>query len=287
MNRFAMTVLTPLFAVACLSTAAIAQPVTPNTLQLGLGGYSPVSYFEKAKPHHGTPAFQGKHQGVTYFFASQRELDKFNANPARFVPAYGGWCAYGMAVEGKFDADPTNYQIIDGKLMVFLKNEQVDTLELWKKEPSAGLTAKANAYWAKLNGRTSRAYSGARNVQGDGIAIAGYSPVSYFTTGKPERGSTDFAVEHDGLTYLLTSAEQVATFKADPGKYVPQYGGWCAFGMSVQDKFPVDPTAFKIENGKLLLFLRNEQIDARQLWIDGNAAENTKKADAHWQKVSG
>lgn len=133
----------------------------------------------------------------------------------------------------------------------------------------------------------SRAYLHAHNVQTDGIAIGGYSPVSYFTRGRAERGSKDFAVEYRGITYRLTSGEQVEMFKADPEKYVPAYGGWCALGMAVQDKFPVDPTAFKIVDDRLMLFLRNTDIDALQLWSQGDEAEYVDKADAHWKKVSG
>lgn len=132
----------------------------------------------------------------------------------------------------------------------------------------------------------SRAYLHAHNVPANGIAIDGYSPVSYFTQGRAERGSTDFAVEHQGITYLLTSEEQIETFKADPEKYVPAYGGWCALGMAVQDKFPVDPTAFKIVDDRLMLFLRNTDVDALQLWNQGDEAEYVDKADAHWKKVS-
>lgn len=133
----------------------------------------------------------------------------------------------------------------------------------------------------------SRAYLHAHNVPADGIAIDGYSPVSYFTQSRAERGSEDFAVEHRGITYLLTSQEQVETFKADPEKYVPAYGGWCALGMAVQDKFPVDPTAYKIVDGRLMLFLRNADVDALQLWNQGDEAEYVDKADAHWEEVSG
>lgn len=277
-----------LFAVlALLTSGAIAGEAEPNTLRLGLGGYSPVSYFNGDGPKPGSPTYSATHEGVTYFFQSDAERRTFDANPGKYVPAYGGWCAFGMAVEGRFDADPTNYKIVDGKLNVFKKTAELDTLKLWNEGDGAQLQAKAEAYWRSLKDRPSRAYLHSRNVSADGVAIDGYSPVSYFTKGYAELGSPDFAVEHGGVTYLLVDAEQAEMFKADPDKYVPAYGGWCAFGMSVQDKFPVDPKAFKVEDGKLLLFLRNEGVDARELWNKGNAKELTKKAEAHWKKVAG
>lgn len=133
---------------------------------------------------------------------------------------------------------------------------------------------------------TSRAYLGSRNLGADGIAIDGYSPVSYFA-GKAERGSEQFAVEHDGVTYQLTDASQVEEFERDPDRYVPAFGGWCAFGMAISDKFPVDPTSYKIVDGRLFLFLRNDRLSALEMWDDGDEAELTQKAAAHWMKVMG
>ncbi|MEQ8764377.1 MAG: YHS domain-containing (seleno)protein [Planctomycetota bacterium] len=132
----------------------------------------------------------------------------------------------------------------------------------------------------------SRAYLHSFNVPGHGVAIEGYSPVSYFE-GRAELGSALFAVEHRGVTYHLTSADQVDQFKKSPDRFEPAFGGWCAFGMSVQDKFPVDPTCFRIVGGRLLLFLRNESIDAGELWEQGSEAELLEKATAHWKKVRG
>lgn len=133
---------------------------------------------------------------------------------------------------------------------------------------------------------TSRAYLHAYNLPAHGVALDGYSPVSYFD-GVAERGDALFSVEHDGVTYHLTSADQVSTFRRDPQRFVPAFGGWCAFGMSVSDKFPVDPTNFMIVDGRLLVFLRNAGLDARELWRKGNAVDLLRKAEAHWKKVQG
>ncbi len=132
----------------------------------------------------------------------------------------------------------------------------------------------------------SRAYLHSYNLPGHGVALEGFSPVSYFD-GRAERGSALFAVEHDGVTYHLTDARQVAAFQRDPARFVPAFGGWCAFGMAVSDKFPVDPTSFQVVDGKLFLFLRNANIDARELWNQGDERELLEKANAHWAKVQG
>lgn len=288
MHRLSQTLPSLFTILALLLTAPLyAGEVEPNTRKLGLEGYSPVSYFHTSGPQPGSAKYQANHNGVTYLLQNKNELKQFNANPSRYVPAYGGWCAYGMAVEGRFPADPTNFKIVNNQLMVFLKNQDLDTCQLWNEGDEAELTAKADTYWDTLNNPPSRAYLGSRNVSADGIALSGYSPVSYFTKNTAEKGSPDFAVNHEGVTYLLTDSKQAEAFKADPGRYTPAFGGWCAFGMSVSDKFPIDPTNFKIVDDQLMLFLRNEHIDARKLWNQGDKQELKTKANAHWQKVQG
>lgn len=132
----------------------------------------------------------------------------------------------------------------------------------------------------------SRAYLGARNLPAHGVALQGYSPVSYFD-GEAERGSALFAVEHAGVTYHLTDAAQVRRFQRTPDRYVPAFGGWCAFGMAIEDKFPIDPTCFEIVGDRVYLFLRNDGIDARKLWNEGEEKGLRAKAEAHWKKVQG
>ncbi len=135
--------------------------------------------------------------------------------------------------------------------------------------------------------RESRAYLHSYNLPSSGVALEGYCPVAYFAVNKPILGSAEFAATHNGVTYHMVSAEAKATFDANPEKYLPAYGGWCAFGMAVEDKFPVDPKLFKIVDGRLLVFLRNPGVDALELWNDGDEKELLAKADAHWAKVQG
>lgn len=133
----------------------------------------------------------------------------------------------------------------------------------------------------------SRAYLHSYNLPSSGIALEGYCPVAYFAVNKPVRGKPEYASTHNGVTYYFVSADAQQAFDAEPEKFLPAYGGWCAFGMAVQDKFPVDPRNFKIVDGKLLLFLKNKNVDALKLWNQDDDQDNLSKADAHWQKVSG
>ena len=115
------------------------------------------------------------------------------------------------------------------------------------------------------------------------IGIAGYSPVSYFEKG-PELGKPEFTATHDGTTYHFTSQSQVNKFTAAPEKYLPAFDGFCAFGHTIEKEFVVDPTSYKIVDGRLLLFLKNSDVDALKLWNDGNEKELMAKAEDHFAK---
>lgn len=291
MHRFTRTIL----IAALFVTAAAPAPaqrdsaghadVAPYTVNLGLAGYSPVSYLQNKRAEPGSPRFSAEHEGVTYFFTSNRQRETFLADPERYLPAYGGYCAFGCSVDSKFIPDPTSFKVIGGRTHLFLNNDEVDAQELWNDANFTEVKAKADDYWASQS--ESRAYIGGRNVPASGVGLEGYSPVSYFTVGRPEKGDPRFAVEHNGVTYHLASQEQVALFNENPDRYEPQCGGWCAFGMSVEDKFPVDPTKFTIVDDRLYLFLNNDDINAFELWRQGDDAGLVRKAQSHWKKVSG
>ena len=149
-----------------------------------------------------------------------------------------------------------------------------------------GLTVWAASTPESEVGATSRAYLHSYNLPSSGVALEGYCPVAYFAVNKPVRGKPEFASTYNDVTYYLVSADAKKAFDRYPEKYIPAFGGWCAFGMSVQDKFPVDPTNFKIVNGRLMVFLRNHNVDALDLWNDGNESQLFAKAKAHWMTVS-
>ncbi|MBO0344725.1 YHS domain-containing (seleno)protein [Roseibium limicola] len=117
----------------------------------------------------------------------------------------------------------------------------------------------------------------------DGAAIGGTDPVAYFTEGKPVAGSTDFTAEYDGVTWKFASAENRDTFKANPAKYAPQYGGYCAFGASMGFKIPVIPDAWKIVNGKL--YLNNSRPVQKR--FEANTSELISNADLNWEIIKG
>ena len=132
----------------------------------------------------------------------------------------------------------------------------------------------------------SQAYLHSFNLPSHGVALEGYCPVAYFAVNRPVRGKPEHSSTHNDVTYYFVSDEAKEEFDRYPEQYLPAYGGWCAFGMAVEDKFPVDPTNFKIVDGRLMLFLRNPNIDALALWNDGDEGELIARAETHWNAVS-
>lgn len=124
------------------------------------------------------------------------------------------------------------------------------------------------------------------NIDNSNIALQGYSPVSYLDLGLAQKGLKDFKSEYKKIAYYFTSAAQKATFDKDPEKYLPQYGGYCAFGTYAGAKFRVDPNKFIVKNGKYYLYLNNTELDAKQLWLaEKNHNALVDKANANWEKL--
>jgi YHS domain-containing protein len=113
---------------------------------LGLHGVDPVAFIAIGNRIDGTDKYTGVHQGVAYYFASEENLNTFKNSPSKFVPEYGGFCAFGASVGKKFDGDPRYAAIYDNKLYVFL-NEAV--LKEFHKDPKGTIT-KANQNWSKI-----------------------------------------------------------------------------------------------------------------------------------------
>ncbi len=111
-----------------------------------------------------------------------------------------------------------------------------------------------------------------------GKAIRGYDPVAYFTEGRPVEGSGEFTAEWMGATWRFASAANRDAFQADPGRYAPQYGGYCAWAVSQGYTASIDPEAWRIVGDKLYL---NYSKSVQGRWekdIPGNIA----KGDRNW-----
>ena len=117
---------------------------------LAIEGYDPVSYFVSDEPQEGSEDITYTYEGVTYRFVNKENLAKFEANPEKYEPAYGGWCAYAMGKDGsKVEVDPETYKIIDGKLNLYYHTLFVNTLKKWNKDEKA-LKSKADKSWSEI-----------------------------------------------------------------------------------------------------------------------------------------
>ncbi|MFC4291728.1 YHS domain-containing (seleno)protein [Sphingorhabdus arenilitoris] len=89
---------------------------------------------------------------------------------------------------------------------------------------------------------------------GETLALSGYDAVSYFNASAPMQGKADYTVRYQGYDYRFANADNAKTFEADPAKYAPQYGGYCAWAIGANDALaPGDPNVYKIVDGKLYL----------------------------------
>jgi len=127
---------------------------------------------------------------------------------------------------------------------------------------------------------------GPHNLNKAGVAIDGYDPVAYFTASKAIEGKKEWTVKTDGVIYYFSNPQNAALFKADPAKYQPKYGGWCAYAMGASgEKVEIDPGTFKIVDGKLYLFYNKYFNNTLKSW-NKDEASLKQKADVNWQKFA-
>lgn len=115
------------------------------------------------------------------------------------------------------------------------------------------------------------------------LAVSGYDTVAYFTQGKPVKGAPTYKVNYKGAEWRFVSPQNLAAFKANPAKYAPQYGGYCAWAVSQGYTASGDPTVWKVVNNKLYLNY-NQEIGTK--W-SRNIPGFIKSGDANWPKVLG
>lgn len=144
MNQFKhmFAVLAALVMIALSWQAAAAEASST----VGAAGYDLVSYHNGKKPLPGNGHHVVQHDGVNYLFANQDNADQFKLDPQSYLPAYGGYCAYGVSVGKKFIADPTVWEVVDGKLYLNLDN---NVKRIWSKD-IAGHIVQADEAWPEI-----------------------------------------------------------------------------------------------------------------------------------------
>jgi len=119
------------------------------------------------------------------------------------------------------------------------------------------------------------------SAAGAPLAVHGYDPVAYFTQGAPVLGSDAITVVHEGAAYRFASEAHKRLFEAGPERYLPQFGGYCAYGTALGKKFDGDPRLWTIHEGKLYLNLNPDILATFRENVPGNVA----KAERNWMRI--
>ncbi|WP_378179283.1 YHS domain-containing (seleno)protein [Aquimarina sp. SS2-1] len=118
-----------------------------------------------------------------------------------------------------------------------------------------------------------------------GFVAEGYDVTEYFNN-KAVKGESKFTVTHDNAKYKFASQANLERFKSNPEKFVPQYGGYCAYAIGAKaEKVDIDPETFEIRDGKLYLFYNSWGINTLTKWNEEGATALKNKADVNWQKI--
>ncbi len=113
------------------------------------------------------------------------------------------------------------------------------------------------------------------------VAIQGYDPVAYFESNTPIEGKKEITAEFNGTVYYFSSESNKELFLKNPSQYEPQFGGFCAYGISEGHESPIKPEAFTIVDNKLYL---NYNLKVKEIWSKDRAAR-IEKATLNWQKI--
>lgn len=127
------------------------------------------------------------------------------------------------------------------------------------------------------------------NLDESGLALEGYDPVSYHN-GKAVKGENAFSVDHKGTKYLFSGQNNLVTFQSNPDKYLPAFGGWCAWAMLDGEKVKIDPKTYKIVNGTTYLFYNFFFSNTLTKWNDLSEQETeivlVERAQSEWEKLN-
>lgn len=273
-----MALLASITAFADHTTGHTKTLVLKNKEGAAIQGYDPVAYFTDAKAAKGSPRFKSNYEGANYYFASAEHKALFDAAPAKYAPAYGGYCGYAASINRLSPISPEWFQIQDGKLILQHNKKAFD---LFNKD-LAGNVTKADQNWPGLvakNGVSNGKTLVLTNKKG--VALEGYDPVNYFADGKPAKGDPKIEATFNGALYHFVSQAHRETFEKDPTKYAPAYGGYCGYAASLGKVRPANPLLWSIVDGQLIV---QHTKGAVGLW-EKDVAGNKAKADQLWPRL--
>jgi YHS domain-containing protein len=266
-------------AATPVDPAAVAGVVLVNKDRNGtaIQGFDAVAYFTENKAVQGDARYQSMYQGAIYHFASAAHKAAFDADPANYAPAYGGYCGYAASINRLSPISPEWFQILDGRLV--LQHNQ-KAFDLWNADLPANV-AKADVNWPGLVAKNGAPARDLLFLDQHGVALEGYDPVSYFVEGVPARGDPTIEATYNGALYRFVSQEHRAIFERDPATYVPAYGGYCGYAASIGKVRPANPLLWSIVDGRLIV---QHTKGAAELWAE-DIAGNKAKADRLWPRL--
>lgn len=144
---------------------------------------------------------------------------------------------------------------------------------------AAGLCVAALFSGGTASAKTAPVYTGTFSH----VAVSGYDPVAYFTEGHPVKGSDKFTFDYSGATWRFASAASRDAFKANPARYAPQFGGYCAWAVGHGYTASGDPSVWRIVDGKLYL---NYNAEIGRRWSQ-DIPNLIKAGNANWPKLVG
>jgi len=120
----------------------------------------------------------------------------------------------------------------------------------------------------------------------NGFIADGYDVVSYFTNKKPLEGKKKYQTTIDGVKFQFSSEKNLQLFKANPKKYIPQFGGFCAYAVAAKNiKKDVDPESYDIRDGKLYLFYNAWFSNKKENWLEEDTSKLQKKGEQNWMEL--
>ena len=123
------------------------------------------------------------------------------------------------------------------------------------------------------------------NLSKNKVAIYGYDLITYLTQEEPSEGSKEWQSNFNGARYYFINEANKLKFDANPNKFLPEFGGWCAYAVGAHSKkVEIDPESFTVEEGKLYLFYNGVFNDTREKWLNNHEALKSK-AYSNWKKI--
>lgn len=268
----------------CVGTQNAAQSLAAKNLQnldkdgVAIQGYDPVAFFTDSKPVEGNPSIRSNYNGALYYFTSAEHKASFDTNPQKYIPQFGGYCAYAASIDTISPIDPNYWEIVDGRLLLQHNQRAWDA---WHKDAPGNLV-KADKNWPGIVDREGSEPRYLVNIDQTGVALGGYDPTSYFLDAKPRKGDPSLARTFQGATYYFVDADHKNAFEKNPSKYLPQFGGFCGYAASINKVSPTDPEIWQLVDGKLVL---QHTPDAYK-YFNENLPQSYAKAEQNWPGLS-